>query len=80
MPAILFSPSFLNMLGFKVNSLDSSSVINLGPSFQFDLTTFTKANAGSGTQIGDFAFSPQGISAVSDPDVADAQQAKASVL
>ncbi|MGQ9824332.1 MAG: spore germination protein [Desulfotomaculales bacterium] len=78
--ALPFSPSFVNLLGFKIISMDRASVINFGPSLQNALNNFAKTNAGSGSSFGDFTFSPQGASAVFDPDAVDSPEAKASAL
>ncbi|MCL6446577.1 MAG: spore germination protein [Armatimonadetes bacterium] len=77
---VLFSPSFINLFGFKVNFMDHNSVINLGPSCQFDLNTFTKGNTGSGSTNGDLPFSPAVLDVIFDNDFADAQETKISLV
>lgn len=77
---VLFSPSFINLFGFKVNYMDHNSIINFGPSCQFDISTFTKANTGSDSTNGDFPFSPTIMDVIIDSDFADAQETKTSLL
>jgi len=76
---IVFSPTILNIFGFKVNSTDRNSPINLGPSCQIDVNNFSKSNTGSGSSSGDFIFQPQGTSVVFDSHVLDVEK-KASIL
>lgn len=77
---IVFSPAFINLLGFKVNNIEHNVSINFGPSSQIDLTSFTRANTGSGSSFGDFAFYPIGVSTVIDPDVLDTPEVKSGIL
>lgn len=76
----LFSPTILNILGFKVNSADRNSSINFGPSCHIDVNNFTKSNTSGSSSSGDFVFQPQGPTAVFDPDVIDSQGPKASIV
>lgn len=76
----LFSPTIINLLGFRVNSADRNSNINFGPSCQIDVANFTKANTGGGASAGDFIFQPQGPTAIFDPDVIESQGPKVSVV
>lgn len=52
---MIFAPMSINLLGFKVNVLDRSSSVNLGPNQQIDIFVSTKQNYGFGEEIGDLS-------------------------
>ncbi len=74
------APMAINFLGFKVNSVDNSAFINLGPNQFIDQFVSYKRNQGVGEQNGDLSPVNIPISWVVDPDVADSNTAKNSVI
>ncbi|MDH5163760.1 hypothetical protein [Heyndrickxia oleronia] len=75
-----FTPTVVNMLGFKVNTVDNSSVINAGPVQVVDQVTSYKRNQAFGEQNGDFSLVNLPLSSVVDPDVSDSATAKNSLI
>lgn len=75
-----FTPTVVNMLGFKINSVDNSSVINAGPVQVVDQVTSYKRNQAFGEQNGDFSLMNLPLSSVVDPDVTDSATAKNSLI
>jgi hypothetical protein len=75
-----FAPVALNLLGFKINSLDHGAVLNLGPSQHLDLFVSYKRNQGIGEQNGDLSPTLMTKSVVSDMDVIDSSSVKSSFL
>ena len=75
-----FTPTVVNMLGFKINSVDNSSVINAGPVQVVDQVTSYKRNQAFGEQNGDFSLMNLPLSSVVDPDVTDSATAKNSFI
>lgn len=73
-----FSPVTVTILGIKLNALDHSSVINLGPSQHIDQYVSYKRNQGIGEQNGDLSpvFVP--VTAVLDNDLVDNPSFKGS--
>lgn len=73
-----FSPVTVTILGIKLNALDHSSVINLGPSQHIDQFISYKRNQGIGEQNGDLSpvFVP--VTAVLDNDLVDNPSFKGS--
>ncbi|HHW42515.1 hypothetical protein GFC01_02230 [Desulfofundulus thermobenzoicus] len=78
MPVIFF-PVQINMLGFKVNTMEHNSSISFGSSIVTDLSVFTKSNTSTGAQNGDFPASFS-LGALNDSDIFDATQSKGSVI
>lgn len=70
----------INFLGFKVNTVDNGSFVNLGPYQFIDQLVSYKRNQGVGEQNGDVAPVNIPISWVVDPDVADSNTAKNSIF
>ncbi|MED2974652.1 hypothetical protein P4361_20750 [Fictibacillus sp. B-59209] len=77
---MLFSPMVVNMLGFKVNSMDRSATLSFGPIQQLDLFSSNKINQGFGEDNGDLTVVNLPIIWVADQDVIDAASVKNSVL
>ncbi|GIN41703.1 MULTISPECIES: spore germination protein [Heyndrickxia] len=75
-----FTPTVVNMLGFKINSVDNSSVINAGPVQAIDQFTSYKRNQAFGEQNGDFSLMNLPLSSVVDPDISDSATAKNSFI
>lgn len=74
------APMAINFLGFKVNTLDHSSLINLGPNQFIDQFVSYKRNQGVGEQNGDISPIYIPISWVVDPDLTDSNSGKNSLI
>lgn len=77
---IFFTPTQVNMIGFKINTLDNSSVVNSGSLQYIDLFLTYKRNQAFGEISGDLSPVNIPISNVTDPDLVDSNSAKTSVL
>ncbi|SCC36015.1 hypothetical protein SAMN04488137_3714 [Fictibacillus solisalsi] len=77
---VLFSPMVVNMLGFKVNTMDRSATLGFGPVQQLDLFSSNKINQGFGEDNGDLTVVNLPIIWVADQDVIDSNSVKNSVL
>jgi hypothetical protein len=77
---VLFAPVVINVLGIKINALDHSAVMNMGPNQHIDLFVSYKRNQGIGEQNGDASpiFIP--ISWVTDADISDSPTIKNSFV
>ncbi|HEX7056784.1 MAG TPA: hypothetical protein VF260_06265 [Bacilli bacterium] len=75
-----FAPMAVNLLGFKVNVLDRSSVVTLGPNQQTDLFLSTKRNMGYGEANGDFSPTFFPVTFILDSDLAESNASKGSVI
>lgn len=75
----MFAPTVINMLGFKVNTVDNSTSA-VGPIQQVDVFLSYKRNYGIGESNGD--ASPQLLpsTAINDPDASDSPTFKASII
>jgi hypothetical protein len=74
------APMSINFLAFKVNTVDNSSIVNLGPNQFIDQFTSYKRNQGVGEQNGDLSPVNIPISYVVDPDVSDSATSKNSLI
>ncbi|MFL6557840.1 MAG: spore germination protein [Bacillus sp. (in: firmicutes)] len=74
------SPMVINVLGFKINSIDNGAVANMGSLQLIDQFISYKRNQAFGEVIGD--LSPVNLSSnnVIDPDVSDSNAVKNSVV
>ena len=74
------SPMVINVLGFKINTLDNGAVANMGSLQLIDQFVSYKRNQAFGEQNGD--LSPINIPAavVLDPDLSDSNSVKNSVV
>lgn len=77
---MIIAPMAINLLGFKVNTLDHNSLVNLGPNQFIDQFTSYKRNQGVGEQNGDLSPINIPISWVVDPDISDSNTAKNSLV
>ncbi|MBM7645726.1 hypothetical protein JOD45_001945 [Scopulibacillus daqui] len=77
---MIFSPMTVNLLGFKVNSMDRSSTIAFGPIQQADFYQSTKRNQAYGEQNGDAVAMYLPVSTVFDPDLLDMNSQKNSLI
>jgi hypothetical protein len=74
------SPMVINVLGFKINTMDNGAVANMGSLQLIDQFVSYKRNQAFGEQNGD--LSPINIPAavVLDPDLSDSNSVKNSVV
>jgi len=77
---VFFTPLAVNLLGFKVNTVDNASVLNVGSLLYVDQFVSYKRNQAVGEQNGDFSPINIPISNVIDPDVLDSPAIKNSVV
>ena len=70
----------ITFLGFKVNTVDNCSFVNLGPYQLIDQFQSYKRNQGVGEQNGDLSPVYIPISWVVDPDVTDSNSVKNSII
>jgi hypothetical protein len=77
---LFISPMVINVLGFKINSIDNGAVANMGSLQLIDQFVSYKRNQAFGEVIGD--LSPVNLSSntVFDPDVSDSNSIKNSVI
>lgn len=75
-----FAPMELNVLGFKINTIDHASVVNIGPSQHRDVFISYKRNQGIGEQNGDISTMIISASLVLDADVIDSPSYKKSIV
>jgi hypothetical protein len=78
--AVIFAPMEVCVLGFKINAIDHSSVVNMGPSQHIDLFVSYKRNQGIGEQNGDISPIILPISWVADSDLSDNPTVKNSIV
>ncbi len=74
------TPVMVNVAVLKVNSLDHSAVLNLGPSQHADLFVSYKRNQGIGEQNGDCSPVILAVSWVTDCDLNDTSAIKNSII
>lgn len=75
-----FGPVTINLLVFKLNSIDHSAIVNMGPSQHIDVFVSYKRSQGIGEQNGDFSPMFLTNSFVIDNDLSDSPTAKNSIL
>ncbi|MGC4377470.1 hypothetical protein WD019_11095 [Fictibacillus sp. Mic-4] len=75
-----FAPMVVNILGFKVNTMDRSATLSLGPIQQVDFYQSNKRNQGFGEQNGDLDVYNFPINNVADMDVLDNPSSKGSLV
>ncbi|MCC3373293.1 hypothetical protein [Cohnella sp. REN36] len=77
---MLFAPVEINVLTFKINALDHSSVMNMGTTYHADQIVSYKRNQGIGEQHGDRSPIQGTVSWVADSDLIDSLTHKVSIL
>lgn len=77
---LFFTPMAINLLGFKINAVDNSSVVNAGSLQYIDQFVSYKRNQGVGEVNGDLSPINIPITSVIDPDVIDSTAAKNSLV
>lgn len=75
-----FTPMVINVVAYKVNSMDRASEVNMGPVQKADIFLATKRNQGFGEDNGDFSFIPVPVNLIGDQDLFDNPSAKGSVV
>ncbi|AZU61868.1 hypothetical protein [Neobacillus mesonae] len=75
-----FGPVNINLLSFKINSIDHSAIVNLGPSKHLDIFVSYKRSQGIGEQNGDFSPILLTYSNVIDNDISDSPTVKNSII
>lgn len=73
-------PVTINLLVFKVNSMDHSAIVNMGPSEHLDVFVSYKRSQGIGEQNGDFSPIFLTSSLVVDNDLVDSPTVKNSLI
>ena len=77
---MIFAPMVVNLLGFKVNAIDHSSVVSFGPNQFIDQFVSYKRNQGFGEQNGDLSPTYLPLNFIFDPDGIDSPTVKNSVI
>lgn len=77
---MIFAPTVINLLAFKVNIVERNSMINFSATQQADVFLSTKRNQGFGEENGDVTAVYIPISYVVDADVSDSNSIKNSVV
>jgi hypothetical protein len=75
-----FGPVTINLLVFKLNAVDHSAIVNMGPSQHIDVFVSYKRNQGMGEQNGDFSPMLLTHSIVMDNDLSDSPTVKNSII
>ncbi|VEF47684.1 YocN [Bacillus freudenreichii] len=76
----MFGPVVINLLVFKVNTMDRNASVNLAASARFDVFLANKQNYGLGEENGDFSIMNVPLNLVNDQDVNDTNAQKTSVI
>nr|WP_235714702.1 hypothetical protein [Neobacillus dielmonensis] len=74
------TPMAINLLGFKINTMDNGAITNLGPMQMIDQFVSYKRNQAVGEQNGDLSPINVPVSLVIDPDGTDSNTIKNSVI
>ncbi|HHY71978.1 MAG TPA: hypothetical protein GX497_01885 [Bacillus bacterium] len=77
---VFLSPMVVNVLGFKINSMDNGANANMGPFQLIDQLVTYKRNQAFGEQNGDLSPIAFPTAAVFDPDASDSNAIKNSVV
>ncbi|MBB6447080.1 hypothetical protein [Bacillus benzoevorans] len=77
---VFISPMVINVLGFKINTIDNGAVANMGSLQLIDQFISYKRNQSVGEQNGDLSPINFPIAAIFDPDGADSNTIKNSVV
>ncbi|WP_160725278.1 hypothetical protein [Bacillus sp. USDA818B3_A] len=76
----LISPVVVNVLGFKINTIDNGAVANMGSFQLIDQFVSYKRNQALGEMNGDLSPAILPSNAILDPDVSDSNSIKNSVV
>ncbi|WP_458414642.1 hypothetical protein ACNQFZ_07295 [Schinkia sp. CFF1] len=77
---VFLSPMAINVLGFKINTIDNGAVANMGPFQLIDQLVTYKRNQAFGEQNGDLSPINIPTAAVIDPDASESNAVKNSVV
>lgn len=75
-----FGPVTINLLVLKVNAIDHSAILNLGPSQHCDVFVSYKRSQGIGEQNGDFSPMLLTNAFIMDNDISDSPTIKNSII
>ena len=77
---VFITPTVINVLGFKINTMDNGAVTNMGSLQLIDQLVSYKRNQGIGEQNGDLSPINFPTAALFDHDVNDSNSVKNSVV
>lgn len=77
---MIFAPVDIHILGYKVNAVDHSSVVNMGATQHIDVFVSYKRSQGVGEQNGDLSPMFMPLSWVIDCDLSDSPSMKNSLV
>lgn len=77
---LFISPAVVNLLAFKINAIDNSSVVNVGPVQYIDQFVAYKRNQGYGEQNGDLSPTNLPFDILLDTDLVDSTAGKNSAI
>ncbi|KZE76688.1 hypothetical protein [Paenibacillus elgii] len=77
---LFFTPTVVNVLGFKINAVDNGSVVNAGPVQSIDEFVSYKRNQAMGEMNGDLSPLTLQVGNIVDPDIIDGASAKGSAI
>jgi len=77
---LFFGPVFVNLLVFKVNTLDRGASLSIGPNSHIDSFLSNKQNQGLGEENGDFSFTNVPMILQNDSDLNDTNSVKVSAI
>ena len=77
---VFITPSVINVLGFKINTMDNGAVANMGSLQLIDQLVSYKRNQAFGEQNGDLSPVNFPSAAIFDPDGSDSLTIKNSVF
>lgn len=75
-----YTPTVVNVLALKINTVDNASVVNAGPVQGLDSLVSYKRNQSVGEINGDLSPVNVPIATIVDPDVIDGTAAKNSAI
>ena len=77
---VFICPTVINVLGFKINTMDNGAVANMGSLQLIDQFVSYKRNQAFGEQNGDLSPVTVPVANIIDPDVSDSPTVKNSVV
>jgi hypothetical protein len=77
---VFISPMVINVLGFKINTIDNGAVANMGSFQLIDQFVSYKRNQGFGELNGDLSPANIPMTSLLDQDVNDSNAAKNSII
>jgi hypothetical protein len=77
---LIFAPLVVNLLGFKINFMDTQSILSYGAFQQADFYFVEKRNMGFGEDTGDISPIYIPLNYILDMDATDTNSVKGSVV